>query len=85
MRQYDSSVMIEVEFSFTETHKGHGIGYAKNGQAIDPPAGPEWQLDGFTIGSVDYANERKQLSKLVTAIEHYIEQHIEENYNELTK
>tara|TARA_R100000482_G_C5077233_1_gene124258 strand:- start:218 stop:505 length:288 start_codon:yes stop_codon:yes gene_type:complete len=85
---------IEIEFEFTETHPAIGIGYDKSGQAIDPPAPPEWELDGFNLGQVEVNRKEVILTRsrssvsyvfLANEIEKQIEEYISQNYNELTK
>ena len=83
MSQYHGSLMIEVEFSFQETHKECGIGFDKSGQAIDPPSGPEWELEGFTVTAEDI-NSYESSKVLYEEIVEIVNRHIEENYQDLT-
>ena len=83
MSQYHGSLMIEVEFTFEETHKECKVGFDKSGQAIDPPSGPEWELEGFTV-SVEDIRSYERSNILYEEIVEIINRHIEENYQNLT-
>tara|TARA_A100001515_G_scaffold131024_1_gene118548 strand:+ start:539 stop:814 length:276 start_codon:yes stop_codon:yes gene_type:complete len=76
-----------IEFSFTQTSKGVGIGYDRSGQAIQPPEGPEFELDsieffGFEITRKNLS-EHPVFTKMWDAVEEYIYENqvklIEEN------
>ena len=85
MKTFNGIMNIEVEFEFTETHPAIGIGYDKSGQAIDPPAPPEWELEGFNIGNVEIGRGLAPQTSLINEVRDKIEQHIIDNYSELTK
>lgn len=85
MKTFNGIMSIEVEFEFTETHPAIGIGYDKSGQAIDPPAPPEWELEGFNIGNVEIRRGLAPQTSLINEVRDKIEQHIIDNYSELTK
>ena len=83
--KFYGSMSIEVEFEFTETHKAIGIGYDKSGQAIDPPAPADWELEGFNVGQVEIKKDLVPQTSLINEIRDEIERHILDNYSELTK
>lgn len=89
MKTFNGIVNIEVEFEFTETHPPMPAQIDSQGQGICPPAPPEWELEGFTIGGVDLELHKPsfhlQSHHLCFAVAQSIESHINQNYVKLTK
>ena len=84
MREFSDVMQVSVWFTFNETSKAIGIGYDKSGQAIDPPEGAEFELECFSVDLEEHScNETSKT--LYDELFNMINEHIEENYNSLTK
>ena len=77
--EYHGSIEIIVDFTFDVTSRGLPIGYSNDGQAIDPPEGPEWEVTGFNV-SVENITSSDKAGTMYEEILDMINTHIQENF-----
>ena len=83
MKRFHDTMQVTVSFSFTETSPATPIEYSKSGQAIQPPEGPEFELEEFCVDIVDHRCDESSVT-LFEEMENTIREYIEHNYKELT-
>jgi hypothetical protein len=81
--EYHGSIQIDVEFTFDVTSRGLPISYSNDGQAIDPPEGPEWEIQGFNV-SVENITSSDKAGTMYEEILNMINTHIQENFLYIT-